>query len=105
MAVRLMDGDAVMHALLGRTLAVAGDRAAALSVAESIAREDPGYGRYAYEIALIHLALGDADRALELLLRARDRRSGWLVYAHVDPRLDSLRTIPRFTALLPVRRP
>ena len=39
---------------------------------------------------LIHLGLNDSGRALELLGRARERRSGWMVYAHVDPRMDPL---------------
>jgi len=75
----------------------------AREVAESIAREDEGYGRYAYEVALIYLGLGDADRALDLLGRARERRSGWMVYLHVDPRLDPLRADPRFINLVSVR--
>ena len=52
-------------------------------------------------MALIYLGLQDADRALELLGRAHERRSGWMVYAHVDPRLDPLRADPRFVALAP----
>jgi len=92
-----------MRTLVGRACAVAGDGDAARSVAESIARQDEGFGRYGYEVALIHLGLGDADRALDLLGRARDRRSGWMVYLHVDPRVDPLRPDPRFIELVPVR--
>ena len=102
-AARCMEGNPVMRALVGRACAVAGDGDAARSVAESIARQDEGFGRYGYEVALIHLGLGDADRALDLLGRARDRRSGWMVYLHVDPRLDPLRPDPRFIELVPVR--
>jgi len=99
-AVRCLD-DAVMRAALGRALAVAGDRAGARAVAEVLARDDEGLGRYAYELALIQLGLEDRDRALDLLGRARERRSGWMVYLRVDPRMDPLRSDPRFTALLP----
>jgi tetratricopeptide (TPR) repeat protein len=102
-ALRCMPDNPVMHALVGRALAVAGDRTAALAVADAIARGDKGYARYAYEIALIHLGLGDDARALEFLERARERRSGWMVYAHVDPRMDPLRAHDRFMELLPLR--
>jgi hypothetical protein len=54
-------------------------------------------------MALIHLGLRDFGRALDLLERARERRSGWMVYAHVDPRLDPLHHHPRFVELAPVK--
>jgi DNA-binding winged helix-turn-helix (wHTH) protein/tetratricopeptide (TPR) repeat protein len=102
-ALRCMDGNPVMLALVGRALAVAGDDAGALAVLDGLARQDEGHARYAYEMALIHLGLHDHERALELLTRAHERRSGWMVYAHVDPRMDPLRADLRFAELVPVR--
>jgi len=52
-----------------------------------------------YEIALIHLGLGEEDMALESLNKAVEERSGWLPYLANDVRLDPLRSNPRFTSI------
>jgi TolB-like protein/Flp pilus assembly protein TadD len=52
-----------------------------------------------YEIGLIHLSLGEHDRALDLLDAAVEERSGWLPYLLNDVRLDPLRSTARFAAL------
>jgi predicted Zn-dependent protease len=54
-----------------------------------------------YLIATIYAGLGDKDKALELLEKARQQRSwdiAWQIKA--DPRIDNLRSDPRFQALL-----
>ena len=53
-----------------------------------------------YTIALIHAGLGDRDSALTWLERAYEHHSPGMVYLGVDPRLDDLRTDPRFVSLL-----
>lgn len=53
-----------------------------------------------YEIGLIHLALGEHDRALDLLDAAVEERSGWLPYLLNDVRLDPLRSTGRFASLI-----
>ncbi len=50
-------------------------------------------------VALVWSALDDPDRAIELLERAYQERSHWLVFLNVDPRLDELRSDPRFLDL------
>jgi TolB-like protein len=52
-----------------------------------------------YEIALIHIALGEHDRALDLLDVALEERSGWLPYLLNDVRLDPVRSTARFLSL------
>lgn len=52
-----------------------------------------------WDFALVHLALGDEDKALSFLEKAVDQRVGWVVRLGVDPALDSLRGDPRLTAL------
>jgi hypothetical protein len=52
-----------------------------------------------YEIALIHVALGEHDQALDLLDAAVDERSGWLPYLLNDVRLDPVRSTARFAAI------
>ena len=98
-AMRCSGDDSVMLAGLARALASAGDRREALAAAAELEKRRQGRAMFAYELALVHLALGDRDRALELLERARLDRSGWLAYLGVDPRLDPVRTNPRFAAI------
>jgi TolB-like protein/Tfp pilus assembly protein PilF len=54
----------------------------------------------AYLVARVYLGLGDIDRAFELLDRACDERYGYLAYLKVEPLFDSLRSDPRFVALV-----
>ena len=59
-------------------------------------------GRYVadYSLALVHLALGEKAKAIELLERAyRNRAGGDIAFIKVDPMLDPLRGDPRFEAL------
>jgi serine/threonine protein kinase/Tfp pilus assembly protein PilF len=53
-----------------------------------------------YDLAIIHLGLGEADEALNLLERAFDERSSWLIHLDVDPRLAPLRDDRRFLDLV-----
>jgi adenylate cyclase len=50
--------------------------------------------------AMIHVGLGDADRAFECFDRAFDERSSWLVSLNIEPLLDSIRGDPRFVSLV-----
>jgi TolB-like protein/Tfp pilus assembly protein PilF len=52
-----------------------------------------------YEIATIHIALGDHDAALERLRRAAAERAHSIAFLAVDPRLDPLRPDVRFEQL------
>lgn len=57
-----------------------------------------------YEVALVHVALGETDAAFGWLDRAYEERSAWLAYAAVEPRLDPLRADERFGALMQALR-
>lgn len=52
-----------------------------------------------WDLALVHIALGDKDKALSFLEKAVDQRVGWVVRLGVDPALDSLRGDPRLITL------
>jgi TolB-like protein/Flp pilus assembly protein TadD len=54
----------------------------------------------AFHVAVIYGALGDVDNAFLWLDRAYDERAPWIGYMQVDPRLDPLRSDPRFESLL-----
>ena len=54
----------------------------------------------AYEIGLIHDALGETDLAFTWLDKSFEERSAWLVYLNSEPRLDHLRKDPRLQDLI-----
>ena len=53
-----------------------------------------------FEIALIYVGLGQNEQAFEWLDRAYQQRSDMLVYLKADPRLDPIRSDPRFARLV-----
>jgi len=53
-----------------------------------------------YDIAEVCIGLGKQDLALDWLQKALDDRSHALVFLNVEPKVDSLRSDPRFKALL-----
>jgi hypothetical protein len=55
---------------------------------------------HAQKIACRYLGLGDKEQAFAWLNRAYQERDNWLIYLNVEPRLDPLRSDPRFTDLL-----
>jgi hypothetical protein len=57
-----------------------------------------GFG-VAFDLALIHLELGDRDAALAELERAVGDHSQMLGYLNVEPALDPIRGDPRFRAV------
>jgi tetratricopeptide (TPR) repeat protein len=84
----------------GHAYAVAGRRAEALKVLAGL--KELSSRRYvsAYDIATIHVGLGDTTRAMQWLERALQERSDGLVYLRVDPRWDGMRSNPRFAQLV-----
>ena len=54
-----------------------------------------------YSFAVIHLALGDKDQALDWLEKDAREQTGFEInFIRVDPYLDSVRGDPRFEALV-----
>jgi serine/threonine-protein kinase len=101
-AVRCAANSPVMLAGLGHAHATDGNRREALKVARELERLRGDKGLFAYEIGLIHAALGDVDPAFTWLARAVQERSGWIAYLPVDPRLEALNADARFSALHPI---
>lgn len=53
-----------------------------------------------YFLGLSHLAAGRVDTAFEYLDKARLENSAWLIWLATEPKLDPLRSDPRFAKLL-----
>ena len=87
-------------ALVGFLHAHLGDRQEAIRVAKRL--EAKAKQRYtpAISIALVYAGLGDRDRAFQWLDKAYDERSNRLAYLGREPVWESLRSDPRFAALL-----
>jgi TolB-like protein/Tfp pilus assembly protein PilF len=97
------------HALMGQTVPGLADAqlAAAEGRMESARQLQAACERtYAHEyvslasMACVHTALGDKDGAFRYLDRAFEERDGMLAYAKIFPAFATLRSDPRFTALL-----
>jgi eukaryotic-like serine/threonine-protein kinase len=94
----ILNSDSVLLyvAAAGHAYAVAGRRAKALSVLAELEKLSSRRYVSAYDIATIHVGLGDTASAMRWLERAYQERSDGLVHLGVDPRWDGMRTNPRF---------
>ena len=94
-------GDELALAALGHALAAAGKRQQAEDVlAELRKRTQQGGYVSAFDVAVIYTGLGDKNKAFEWLQKAVEERSSFLIYSRWEPRLDPLRSDPRFPILL-----
>jgi tetratricopeptide (TPR) repeat protein len=98
--VKLSGGSPLMNAALAQTFAVAGEREKAMQILDELTNLAKQKYVPAYFFAGIHMGLREHDRALECLEKAYEEHSHWLIYLHIDPSMDGLRSNPRFQGLL-----
>ena len=98
-AINLSGGSPHMKAELGHAYAIAGETTQALDILNELKGGSTQTHISSYDIAIIYVGLGRKDQALEALENAYQERSEWLRYVKVDPRLDPLRSDPRFEKL------
>jgi TolB-like protein/Flp pilus assembly protein TadD len=94
------DDHGIFLAALGRSLALAGDSKKAAEVKRKIEHFPAGDFVWHYDAALFYVALGDKDRAFQLLERDQKEGGGWSIVLNADPRLAPLRSDPRFPDLV-----
>lgn len=94
-----LESNSALLADIGHVYAMSGDKAAALAVLEQLSAASKRTYVNPFEVALIDAALGRKDEAIQQLEKAYTDRSDMLIYVSVDPRLDSLRSDPRFIEL------
>jgi TolB-like protein len=92
-ALDLAEGTGFLVPVLARSLALADRTNEARALLAGLEGISP------YQAATVHLALSEAERALELLTAAADSRDPWIVILAVDPMIDPLRGSPAFEAL------
>ena len=99
-SVRLSGRNLFMMASLGHALALQEDQRPARSLLEQLGALRRTKYVSAYDIAVIHAALGETQDALASLEAGYEERTHWMTLLAVDPRLDPVRREPRFEALL-----
>ncbi|HZB45994.1 MAG TPA: tetratricopeptide repeat protein, partial [Pyrinomonadaceae bacterium] len=85
---------------LAAAYAAAGRRADAQRMLERLREMAAGEYVSPYFLAIVHVHLGDKEKALLLLEEAVRVRDAWVIWLGVEPRFDPLRTSPRFQALV-----
>jgi TolB-like protein/DNA-binding winged helix-turn-helix (wHTH) protein/Flp pilus assembly protein TadD len=85
---------------LAYSLAAGGRRPEARRILQHLEEKSKRDFVPAYNFAVVHLALDEQDRALYFLQRAYKERDWALMVLAVEPRLDSLRSDPRFQELV-----
>ena len=97
---RALGAPPFLAAWLGYAHGVTGDRARAMAAIDELkALSLKGYVP-PFNLALVYLGLGDRARALDYLEQAYDVNSQWMPYLRGDRTFDSLRSEPRFQALM-----
>jgi len=88
------------RATLGSSFALTGNRSEALKLLSEM--KELSKKRYVppFDMATLYLGLGDKEQALTWLEKAYDERSWWMAWINVDPALDTLRSEPRFQAIV-----
>jgi TolB-like protein/Tfp pilus assembly protein PilF len=95
-----LSGDPLARAFLGHLYAKMGDTQKARAILADLRRPHPGMYLSPYNLALVHLGLGEIDDALRELERTYEARDGYnIAFINVDPMLEPLRSDPRFQAL------
>ncbi|HEY0593084.1 MAG TPA: protein kinase, partial [Thermoanaerobaculia bacterium] len=99
-AVSQSGNSATVLAAMAHALARGGQRQEAEAILASLMKRSETEYVSAYDIAVIHAGLGDADAAFEWLEKSYLERSAWLAHIKWDERFADLRTDPRFTSLV-----
>jgi len=98
--VQLSGGSTLMKAALAQSLATAGQKEKSLHILDELTKLSRHKYVAPYFLAGIHIGLGEADRAMEYLEKSFEEHSHWLIYLHLDPGMDGLRSNSRFLELL-----
>jgi tetratricopeptide (TPR) repeat protein len=99
-ALVLSNGSSAIQALLAHAFARDGHRAEALNILERLGTRSTRPRSGWFPIALVHVALGDADEAFRSLERACAACESAVLSVRTEPMLDDLRPDRRYRELL-----
>jgi len=98
-AVKLSDGITETRTGLGVAYVANGQSMEARQILDKLLVQSDPYVP-PYNIAALYAALGEKDRALEYLRKGYEAGSIYMTFVKFDPDLNSLRSDPRYSALL-----
>jgi tetratricopeptide (TPR) repeat protein len=98
--VKLSGGSPLMRAALAHTYGAAGRTDEAVQLLNELTALAKQKYVAPYFFAGIHIGLGEYDRAMDYLEKAYEEHSHWLIYLHIDPGMDDLRSHSRFQDLM-----
>ena len=100
-AIPLMGGEhSLAKAGLGHVFAVSGKKSEARTIINELKRLSGQEYVPSTSIALVYAGLGDNDQAFAWLDKGHEERSFQLQWIKIEPRLDGLRSDPRFQDLM-----
>jgi serine/threonine protein kinase/tetratricopeptide (TPR) repeat protein len=98
--VKLSGGSPLITAALAQSLATAGKKKEAAQILADLTKLATQKYVAPSFFAGIYIGLGENDRAIECLEKSFEEHSHWLIYLHIDPGMDALRSDPQFQDLL-----
>lgn len=99
-AQELSGGNLLVTAFLGHAYAASGDQESARRLLAELEALSPERYVPAFASAIIYGGLGDVDKMLRYLSKAKEENAGFLIYLGMDPLVDPFRSDPRFSELL-----
>jgi hypothetical protein len=87
-------------ATLAYSLALGGDPSMARAYAAELVERHKTEYISPVDLAVVHMAIGEKEKALDWVEYCIDERRGWAAYLRVHPVVDSLRGEARFNALV-----
>jgi eukaryotic-like serine/threonine-protein kinase len=99
-ARELLKGNLIVEADLAHAYAIAGNKSEARKILAELRSFSSQRYVNPYEIALIHVGLGEKEQALQELDHALQDRSDLMIYLKLDPRMDPIRSDLRFKELV-----
>lgn len=97
---RLLEDTPVLSGFLGHAYALAGKKGEALKLLTEMQEQAKRTYVPPFSIALIYTGLGQYNEAFEWLTKAFVEQSHWRGWLKIIPEFDTLRSDPRFAALL-----
>jgi serine/threonine protein kinase/Tfp pilus assembly protein PilF len=98
--VRSSGGSPLIRAALAQSLGAAGKTKEAREILDDLLRMTEKKYVAPYFFSGIYVGLGEEERAMECLEESYEEHSHWLIYLHMDPGMDGLRSSARFQDLL-----
>jgi tetratricopeptide (TPR) repeat protein len=95
-----LDGNTDNVAWLGYFYAISGGKAEALKALDELHERAKREFVGAFPVAVVYAGLGENNQALSWLQKAYENREEYMGMLNVDPKLDGLRSDPRFADLL-----